>query len=150
MSLKDQIAQATKNAQRERDAARVSTLRMLQAAIQQLEIDARKPLDDDAVLAVIEKQVKQLRESSAIYEKAGHADKAASDQAEIEVLMAFMPEQADGAEIDAEIDKVLASLAEQGVEGAPAMGRAMGVLKKAFAGRADMGEISRRVKERLG
>ncbi|MFW8564667.1 GatB/YqeY domain-containing protein [Orrella sp. 11846] len=150
MSLKENIATATKEAMRARDSARVTTLRMLSAAIQQLEIDNQKPLTDEQTLSVIEKQVKQLRESSAIYEQAGRQEQAASDLAEIEVLLTFLPKQADDAEIDTVIEQTLADLGAQGVQGPALMGRAMGALKQALAGRADMGQVSARVKARLG
>ncbi|MDO5666346.1 MAG: GatB/YqeY domain-containing protein [Alcaligenaceae bacterium] len=148
-SLKDKITNATKDAMRARDSARLGTLRLLQAAIKQREVDERIELSDDDVVTIIDKQIKQRRESIQAYEKAGRSETAAAEQAEIDVLSEFMPEQADAAEISALIDDVLAQLSADGISGGAAMGRAMGAIKPKLAGRADMSEVSKILKEKL-
>lgn len=148
-SLKDKIANATKDAMRARDSARLGTLRLLQAAIKQREVDERIELSDDDVIAIIDKQIKQRRESIQAYEKAGRTDTAAAEQAEIDVLSEFMPEQADAEEISALIEEVLAQLSAEGITGGAAMGRAMAAIKPKLAGRADMSEVSKTLREKL-
>lgn len=148
-SLKDKISNATKDALRARDSARLGTLRLLQAAIKQREVDERIELGDDDIISIIDKQIKQRRESIQAYEKAGRADTAAAEQAEIDVLSEFMPAQADAAEINALIDEVLAQLSAEGVSGGAAMGKAMGLIKPKLAGRADMSEVSKTLRQKL-
>ncbi len=148
-SLKDKISNATKDAMRARDSARLSTLRLLQAAIKQREVDERIELIDEDVVAIIDKQIKQRKESIQAYESAGRADTAAAEQAEINVLIEFMPEQASAEEISALIDEVLAQLSTNGMTGGAAMGKAMGIVKPKLAGRADMAQVSKLLKEKL-
>lgn len=148
-SLKEKISNATKDAMRARDTTRLGTLRLLQAAIKQREVDERIELTDDDIIAIIDKQIKQRRESIQAYEKAGRADTAAAEQNEIDILSEFMPEQASAEEITALIEEVLAQLSADGVTGGAAMGRAMGAIKPKLAGRADMSEVSKILREKL-
>lgn len=131
---------------RAKDAARLSTLRLLTAAIKQREVDERIELDDAAVVAVIEKMIKQRRESITQFEKGGRADLADAEKAEVQVLSAYLPAQMGDAEIQKEIDAVIAATA---ANGAKDMGKVMGALKGKLAGKADMGKVSALVKARL-
>jgi uncharacterized protein YqeY len=148
-TLKPQLADAVKAAMRAKDSARLGTLRFLQAAVKQKEIDDRRELDDAEVTAIIEKQVKQRRESIAAFEQAGRTETAEQETAELEILKEFLPEAATEQEITAAIDAALADVNSQGIVGGPAMGKAMAILKTALAGRADMSALSAQVKERL-
>lgn len=147
--LKVRIADAVKDAMRAKAAERLGTLRFLQAAIKQREIDERKDLSDAEVTAIIEKQIKQRRESIAAFEQAGRVETAAQETAELVVLKEFLPQGATDAEIAAAIDAALAEVAAQGVTGAPAMGKVMAILKQALAGRAEMSALSAQVKAKL-
>ena len=131
---------------RAKDSARLSTLRLLNAAIKQREVDERIELDDAAVVAVIEKMIKQRRESIVQFEKGGRADLADAEKAEVQLLSAYLPAQMGGAEIQKEIDAVIAAT---GASGAKDMGKVMGALKGKLAGKADMGKVSALVKARL-
>lgn len=148
-TLKIQLADAVKAAMRAKDSARLGTLRFLQAAVKQKEIDERRDLDDAEVIAIIEKQVKQRRESIAAFEQAGRIETAEQETAELEVLKEFLPQAATEQEITTAIDAALAEVSSQGIVGGPAMGKAMAILKTALAGRADMSALSAQVKERL-
>lgn len=148
-SLSQHLADAVKAAMRAKDTARLGTLRFLQAAIKQKEVDERRELTDADVTAIIEKQVKQRRESIVAFENAGRTETAAQELAELEVLQEFLPQQASPEELDAAIAKALADVAAQGVSGAPAMGKVMAILKAELAGRADMAAVSGLVKQRL-
>jgi uncharacterized protein YqeY len=134
---------------RAKASERLGTLRFLQAAIKQREIDERKDLNDADVVAIIEKQVKQRRESIAAFEQAGRTETAAQETAEMAVLKEFLPQAASEADIAAAIDAALAEVNAQGVTGAPAMGKVMAILKQALAGRAEMSALSARVKAKL-
>jgi uncharacterized protein YqeY len=147
MSLKDRVQEDMKAAMRAKDAPRLSAVRLLLAAVKQREIDERKALEDADVLAVLEKMVKQRRESIAQYEKAGRADLAAQEQFEIGVLQNYLPQQMDAAELE---QAVAAALAESGAAGAKDMGKVMALLKPRLAGRADLGKVSALVKAKLG
>ena len=147
MSLKVRINEDMKAAMRARESQRLGALRLLLAAMKQREVDERIELDDAGVLAVIEKQLKQRRDSVSQYTNAGRMDLAAAEQFEIDVLSAYMPAQLSDAEIDAAID---AALAGAGVSGPAAMGKAMGALKGQLAGRTDMSKVSARLKAKLG
>jgi uncharacterized protein YqeY len=136
-----------KAAMRARDGARLSAVRLLLAAAKQKEVDERVALDDAAVLGVIEKMIKQRRESIAQYEKAARADLAAQEQFEIDVLGAYLPQQMGEPEI---AQAVAAALAESGAAGVRDMGKVMALLKARLAGRADMGKVSALVKAKLG
>jgi len=146
MTLKTRITDDMKAAMRARDAARLSAIRLLLAAIKQKEVDERIELDDAQVLATVERLLKQRRESIAQYEKAGREDLAAGERFEAELLSAYLPAQLSEAEVDAAI---AAAIAESGAAGPKDMGRVMAMLKARFAGRADMGAVSARVKSRL-
>jgi len=125
-------------------------LRLLMAAIKQKEVDERKDLTDTDIVAIIEKQVKQRRESIAAYEQAGRTETAAQETAEMAVLKEFLPQAASDEEVAAAIDAAFATVQAQGITGAPAMGKVMAILKPALAGRADMSALSAKVKARLG
>jgi len=146
MTLKSRITEDMKAAMRAHEAERLSTIRMLLAAIKQREVDERIELTEADVLTVIEKMVKQRKDSITQFEAGKRPDLAAKERAEIDVLQTYMPAQATDAEIDAEI---AAALAASGASGMAAMGKVMAVLKPKLAGRADMGAVSARVKTRL-
>ena len=148
--LKLRLANAVKDAMRAKASERLGTLRFLQAAIKQREIDERKDLNDADVVAIIEKQVKQRRESIAAFEQAGRTETAAQETAEMAVLKEFLPQAASEADIAAAIDAAVAEVHAQGVTGAPAMGKLLAILKQALAGRAEMSALSARVKAKLG
>jgi uncharacterized protein len=135
-----------KAAMRAKDAARLSTIRLLLAAIKQREVDERIELDDAAVLAVIEKMIKQRRESIAQFEKAARTDLVDVEKAEVQVLSAYLPAQMSDSEIQKEVEAVIAGT---GASGAKDMGKVMGALKGKLAGKADMGKVSALVKARL-
>ncbi len=146
MTLKARITDDMKQAMRAKDAARLSAIRLLLAAIKQKEVDERIELDDAQVLAVVERLLKQRRESIAQYELAGRAELATAERFEADVLVGYMPAQLSDAEVD---EAVGAAVAETGAAGPKDMGRVMGVLKARLAGRADMAAVSARVKSRL-
>ena len=147
--LKTRLSDAVKQAMRDKASERLGTLRFLQAAIKQKEVDERRELNDAEVMAIIEKQVKQRKESNAAYEKAGRAETVALETAEMDVLKEFLPQAASEAEIDAAIQQAIADVQAQGISGAPAMGKIMAILKQSLAGRADMSALSGQVKARL-
>ena len=148
-SLKTRLSDAVKEAMRARDSARLGTLRLLQAAIKQKEVDDRTELTDADITAILEKQVKQRRESIIAYEQAGRTETAEQEKAEIVVLQEFLPKAAEPAEIDAAITAALEEVHAQGASGPAAMGKVMGLLKARLAGRADMTDVSAQVKARL-
>lgn len=148
-SLKGRLSDAVKDAMRARDTERLSTLRFLVAAVKQKEVDDRRELSDEEVTAIIEKQVKQRRESIAAFEQAGRLETAAQETAELDVLREFLPQPASPEEVDAAVDAALAEVAALGLSGGAAMGKVMAILKPALAGKADMSEVSRQVKQRL-
>lgn len=146
MSLREKITEDMKQAMRDKAVARLSTIRMLLAAIKQREVDERIILDDAQVLTVIEKLLKQRRESIVQFEKGARPDLVAIEQAEVEVLLAYMPAQMGEAEIEAIVAE---AIAQTGAKGPADMGKLMAVLKPKLAGRADMGRVSGLVKARL-
>jgi uncharacterized protein YqeY len=148
--LKIRISEAVKDAMRAKASERLGTLRFLQAAIKQREVDERKELSDAEVTAIIEKQIKQRRESIAAFEQAGRVETAAQETAEMVILKEFLPQAASPAEVATAIDAALAEVAAQGISGAPAMGKVMALLKQSLAGRADMSALSAQVKAKLG
>ncbi len=149
MSLKETISEAVKTAMRAKDSARLSTLRFLQAAIKQREVDEQKELSDSEVTAILEKQVKQRRESIAAYEQAGRTETAEQERAEISVLQEFLPKAATEEEVAAAIAAAIAQARADGVQGPAVMGKVMATLKQSLAGRADMGQVSQQVKQAL-
>jgi hypothetical protein len=146
MSLKTRLTDDMKAAMKSGDKATLGVIRLVNAAIKQREVDERVELDDAAVLAVLEKMVKQRKDSVTQYAAAGREDLADIERAEIVVIERYLPEKLGEAEIDAAI---AAAIAETGATGPADMGKLMGVLKPRLAGQADMGEVSRRVKQRL-
>lgn len=147
MTLKERIQEDMKAAMRARDPARLSAIRLLLAALTQKEVDERQQLSDADVLGVIEKMVKQRRESIAHYEKAARQDLADREKFEIGVLQSYLPQQLGEAEI---AQAIAAAVAEAGAAGVKDMGKVMGLLKGRLAGRADMAKVSGLVKAKLG
>ena len=147
MTLKERIQDDMKAAMRARDSARLSAIRLLLAAMKQKEVDERVALDDAAVIGVIEKMIKQRRESIVQYEKAARADLAAAEKFEIDVLGAYLPQQLGEAEIAQAVE---AAVTESGAAGVRDMGKVMALLKPRLAGKADMGRVSALVKGKLG
>ncbi|REE23410.1 hypothetical protein B0G71_6661 [Paraburkholderia sp. BL27I4N3] len=146
MSLKDRINDDMKAAMRARETERLGTIRLLLAAIKQREVDERITLDDTAITAVIDKMIKQRKDSISQFEAAGRTDLADKEKAELAILSAYMPEQMSEAEIVAEVQ---AAVAQTGATGPQDMGKVMGVLKPKLAGRADMTAVSAQVKAAL-
>ena len=146
MSLKDRINDDMKAAMRARETGRLATIRLLLAAVKQREVDERITLDDAAVTAVIDKMIKQRKDSISQFETAGRTDLVEQERAELDVLTAYMPAQLTEAEIAAEVQ---AAVAETGASGPQDMGKVMGVLKGKLAGRADMTAVSSLVKAAL-
>ncbi len=147
MSLKTQILEDIKTAMKAKETARLGTLRLLSAAIKQKEVDERVELDDAAVLAIVEKLIKQRKDSISQFEKAGRQDLVDAEAAEVVVLSAYLPAQLSEAEIAAAIE---AAITSTGAAGPKDMGKLMGVLKPQLAGKADMGKVSALVKSKLG
>ena len=146
MTLKQQLTQDMKAAMKAGDKDRLGVIRLVNAAIKQKEVDERVELDDAAVLAVLEKMLKQRKDSVSQYEGAGREDLAAIERAEIQDIQAYLPAQLDEAQILAAID---AAIASTGATGPADMGKLMGVLKPTLAGQADMGLVSKLVKQKL-
>jgi uncharacterized protein YqeY len=135
-----------KAAMRAKDSARLSAIRLILAGVKQREVDERKELTDADVVSVIEKMIKQRRESIAQFEKAARKDLADAEKFELEVLSAYLPKQMGDAELQEEVNK---AVAESGASGIKDMGKVMAFLKPRLAGRADMGKVSSLVKSRL-
>lgn len=146
MTLKAKITDDMKDAMRAKDAARLSAIRMLLAAVKQREVDEREELGDAQILAVIDKMIKQRRDSIAQFEAGNRPDLAAREKAEIDVLAAYLPQPFTDAQIDALIAE---AIAKSGASGAAAMGKVMAELKPKLAGRADLGAVSAKVRARL-
>ena len=146
MSLKNQITEDMKSAMKAGEKDRLKVVRLIMAAIKQVEVDTRNELDDAGVLGVLEKMVKQRRDSVEQFEKGGREDLAAIERAEIDVIQAYLPEQLSADEIAALVDEVIAAT---GAESIRDMGKVMGQIKAKAAGRADMGAVGAAVKERL-
>ncbi len=146
MGLKLRISEDMKNAMRAKDTATLSTVRMLLAAIKQVEVDERIEVDDAQVVAIIGKMVKQRKDAAKIYTEAGRADMAEKEQAEIAVLAAYLPAMLGEAEIQAAI---AAAMAQAQAAGMADMGKVMAILKPALAGQADMAQVSQLLKAAL-
>ena len=146
MSLKEQITEDMKNAMRAKETARLGTIRLLLAAMKQREVDERIELTDADVIGVIEKMLKQRRDSIAAYESANRTDLADVEKAEVAVLQTYLPQQLSEAEIKAILDKVVA---DTGAAGMQDMGKVMAAFKPLVAGKADMGKISGLIKAKL-
>ena len=144
--IKDRIREDMKTAMRSHDAASLSTIRLLLAAIKQREVDEQIDADDAIVLQVIAKMVKQRRDSVEQYVSGGRQDLADKEAAEIKVLEGYLPKGLSDEEVNAVID---AAIAEVGLTGMAAMGKVMGLVKAKVAGRADLGKVSALVKARL-
>ncbi len=151
MSLKDQITEDMKTAMRAKDSERLGTIRLLQAAMKQREVDERITLDDAAVIAIVDRLIKQRKDSIAAFTQAGRQDLADKEAAEIKVLEAYLPARLSAEEIAAEVKAIVAELgAELGHPPGPGdMGKVMGVVKTRLAGKADMGAVSGAVKAAL-
>ena len=147
MSLKARITEDMKSAMRAGEKQTLATIRLLQAAIKQREVDERIQLDDAQVLSVLEKMVKQRRESITQFEAGGRADLVAGEQAELVVLQGYLPEPLSEAEL---ADLINAAIASTGAASIKDMGKVMGVVKGQAAGRADMGKVGALIKARLG
>jgi uncharacterized protein YqeY len=147
MTLKARITDDMKDAMRAKDARRLSTIRMLLAAIKQREVDERRELADSDVVGVIDKMIKQRRDSITQFEAGHRADLAAAEKAEVELLTAYMPQRLGDEEIDALIAD---AIARTGAAGTAGMGKVMAELKPRLAGRADLSAVSAKVKARLG
>src|SRR6266849_6264032 len=146
MALREQLNEDMKAAMKARDPERLGALRLALAAVKQREIDERVTLDDAGVIAVIEKMIKQRKDSIAQYEKAARQDLADKEKFEISVIETYLPQQLSQAEIDAIVAEAVQST---GAKGPQDMGKVMGVVKPKLAGRADMGKVSALVKARL-
>ena len=146
MSLKDQITEDMKAAMRAKDAPRLGTIRLLQAAMKQKEVDERVTLDDAAVVAILDKLIKQRKDSIDAFAKAGRQDLVDQESAEMTVLQAYLPARLSAEEIAAEVKAIVTEL---GASGPGDMGKVMGAVKQRLAGKADMGQVSAAVKAAL-
>ena len=146
MSLKEQITEDMKAAMRAKDSERLGTIRLLQAAIKQREVDERITLDDVGVVAIVDKLIKQRKDSIAAFEQAARQDLADKDSAELKVLQAYLPARLSAEEVSAEVKAIVAEL---GAAGPGDMGKVMGAVKTRLAGKADMGLVSAAVKAAL-
>jgi uncharacterized protein YqeY len=146
MPLKARITDDMKSAMRAKETARLGTIRLLLAAIKQKEVDERAELDDAAISGIVEKLIKQRKDSISQFQAAGRDDLVSAEQAELAVLQAYLPEQLSAAEVEAAVG---AAIVESGATSAKDMGKVMGLLKPRLAGRADMGQVSALIKARL-
>ena len=146
MSLKEQITEDMKNAMRAKDTARLGTIRLLQAAMKQKEVDERVALDDTAVIAIVDKLIKQRKDSVAAYESANRQDLADIERNEMKVLEVYLPQRLSAEEITAAVQAIVAQV---GATGPGDMGKVMGAVKTQLAGKADMGLVSAAVKAAL-
>ncbi len=146
MALREQLNEDIKAAMKARETERLNALRLLSAAVKQREVDERITLDDAGVVSVIEKMIKQRRDSIFQFEKAQRQDLADKEKFEISVIEAYLPKQLSQAEVEAVVAEAVAST---GAKSAADMGKVMGVVKPKLAGRADMGKVSAMVKAKL-
>ena len=146
MSLKAQIQEDMKTAMREKNAQKLGTIRLLTAAMKQKEVDERVELTDEMIVTIIEKMLKQRRDSISQYESAGRQDLADQEKFELNLLQGYMPAQLSAEEIEAE---VVAAIAATGAAGPQDMGKLMGLLKPKLAGKADMAAVSALIKKKL-
>jgi len=146
MSLKEQITEDMKNAMRAKETGRLGTIRLLLAAMKQKEVDERVELDDTAIIAIVEKLIKQRKDSISQFQAAGRDDLVAIENAELVVLQAYMPAQMSEAEVAAVVAEAVAQV---GATGPQDMGKVMGIVKPKLAGKADMGVVSAQVKAAL-
>ena len=146
MSLKNQITEDMKTAMRAKDTGRLGTIRLLQAAMKQKEVDERVTLDDTAIIAIVDKLIKQRKDSIEAFTKAGRQDLVDIEAAEMTVLQAYLPARLSADEVAAEVKAIVAEL---GASGPGDMGKVMGAVKQRLAGKADMGAVSAAVKAAL-
>jgi uncharacterized protein len=146
MSLKERITEDMKAAMRARDADRLGTIRLLTAAMKQKEVDERVELDDVAVIGIVDKMLKQRKDSIDAFEKAGRQDLADKEKAEVAVLQGYLPARLSADEIASEVKAIVSEL---GAKGPGDMGKVMGAVKARLAGKADMGQVSAAVKAAL-
>lgn len=146
MPLKERITEDMKAAMRAKDAERLGAIRMLTAAIKQKEVDERIELDDAGVIGIVDKLLKQRKDSIDAFQKAGRQDLADKEEAEVRVLSAYLPARLSADEIAAEVKAIVA---EVGAKGPGDMGKVMGAVKARLAGKADMGQVSAAVKQAL-
>ena len=146
MSLKDQITEDMKTAMRAKDSERLGTIRMLLAAMKQKEVDERVVLDDVAIIAIVDKLIKQRKDSIAAFETAGRQDLVDKEKAELEVLKVYLPQRMSAEEVTAAVQAIVTEL---GAKGPGDMGKVMGAVKTQLAGKADMGQVSAAVKAAL-
>ena len=146
MTLKERITEDMKGAMRAGEKERLGTIRLVLAAIKQREVDERITLDDGQVLAVLEKMIKQRKESITQFESGGRADLVAKEQAELAILQVYLPAQMSEAEIDALITEAVAATGASSIKD---MGKVMGIVKAKAQGKADMGGVSARIKQKL-
>ncbi|OFM20243.1 glutamyl-tRNA amidotransferase [Neisseria sp. HMSC070A01] len=146
MSLKTQLTEDMKTAMRAKDQVSLSTIRLINAAIKQFEVDERTEADDAKVISILTKMVKQRKDSAKIYTEAGRQDLADKENAEIEILNRYLPQMMSAEEIKTVVE---AAVAETGASGMADMGKVMGVLKTRLAGKADMGEVNKVLKAAL-
>jgi uncharacterized protein len=146
MSLKDQITEDMKTAMRAKDTERLGTIRLLQAAMKQKEVDERVTLDDAMVIAIVDKLIKQRKDSIDAFVKAARQDLADKEAAEMKVLQAYLPARLSTEEVTAAVKAIVAEL---GASGPGDMGKVMGAVKAKLAGKADMGQVSSAVKAAL-
>ncbi|MDQ7957205.1 MAG: GatB/YqeY domain-containing protein [Rhodocyclaceae bacterium] len=146
MSLKQQISDDMKAAMRAKESERLATIRLLLAAMKQKEVDERIELDDAAIVGVIDKMIKQRKDSIAAFTQAGRTELADKEAAEIKVIEAYLPQRMSAEEVAAEVKAIVAEL---GAKGPGDMGKVMGVVKTRLAGKAEMGQVSAAVKAAL-
>ena len=146
MSLKEQITEDMKTAMRAKDSERLGTIRLLQAAMKQKEVDERITLDDAGVVAIVDKLIKQRKDSITAFEGAGRQDLADKEKAEMAVLQVYLPARLSAEEVAAEVKAIVTEL---GASGPGDMGKVMGAVKTRLAGKADMGQVSAAVKAAL-
>ena len=146
MSLRDQITEDMKTAMRAKDSGRLGTIRLLQAAMKQKEVDERVTLDDAAVIAIVDKLIKQRKDSIDAFNKAGRQDLVDIEEAEMKVLQVYLPARLSADEVAAHVKAIVAEL---GASGPGDMGKVMGAVKQRLAGKADMGAVSAAVKAAL-
>jgi len=146
MSLKDQITEDMKTAMRAKDSERLGTIRLLMAAMKQKEVDERVVLDDVAIVAIVDKLIKQRKDSITAFETADRQDLVDKEKAELEVLKVYLPQRMTAEEVTAAVQAIVADL---GAKGPGDMGKVMGAVKTQLAGKADMGQVSAAVKAAL-
>ena len=146
MSLKTQLTEDMKTAMRAKDQVSLSTIRLINAAIKQFEVDERTEVDDAKVISILTKMVKQRKDSAKIYTEAGRQDLADKENAEIEILNRYLPQMMSAEEIKTVVE---AAIVETSASGMADMGKVMGVLKTRLAGKADMGEVNKVLKAAL-